>query len=250
PLIGSWKLLWSEKYSGNILQFNNPRDAFGTAQFLIGVSANSTDPAEWRAALEKLKEQKSVVQGYVMDEVFNKMKGCSAAAAPYYAGDFFTMYEDNERLAFFYPEEGTNVFVDSWCIPSSCQNFDLALEYVNFMLETEQAVANAEYLCYASPITEVRENEEYIEYMSDIHEDAISILYDFDISKMEYYYDLPDDIRNGMNELWEELKIESTIGTEIYVICAVVIAALLGFAIYRFVVKRVRAAAFKKYSVQ
>ena len=250
PLIGSWELLWSEKYSGNVLQFNNPRDAFGTAQFLIGVSANSTNPDDWRAALEKLKEQKGVVQGYVMDEVFNKMKGGSAAAAPYYAGDFFTMYEDNERLAFFYPEEGTNVFVDAWCIPSSCRNYDLALEYINFMLETDQAVANAEYLCYASPITEVRENEEYIEYMTDIHEDALSILYDFDASKMEYFYDLPDDIRLGMNELWEELKIESTIGTEIYVICAVVVVLGLGFAVYRFIVKRMRRAAFKKYSGQ
>ncbi len=248
PDIGSWNLLWSEKYTGNLLQFNNPRDAFGTAQFLIGVSPNSENPDDWRAALEKLKEQKSVVQGYVMDEVFNKMKGGSAAAAPYYAGDFFTMYEDNERLDFFYPEEGTNVFVDAWCIPSSCHDVGLACEYINFMLETEPAVANAEYLCYASPITEIRENEEYIEYMTDIHEDALSILYDFDISKMEYFYDLPDDIRLGMNDLWEELKIESTIGTEIYVICGIVIAFGLGLAVYRFIVKKKRQAAFKKYA--
>ena len=183
--IGSWALLWDGKYAGNILQFNNPRDAFGTAQFYNKTSINSNNPDDWRAALDLLVKQKSIVQGYVMDEVFNKMKGGSAAIAPYYAGDYFTMYGDNEDLAFYHPEEGTNVFVDVMCIPSSTKNFDLAKEYINFMLTEEIAVANAEYVCYAWPNTLVKDNEEYIAYMTEeIHPDAISILYDFDIRKV------------------------------------------------------------------
>ena len=149
--LGKWSLLWDADYSGNILQFNNPRDAFGTAQFYLGYSINSEDPAEWQKALELLIEQKSVAQGYVMDEIFNKMKGGSAAIAPYYAGDFFTMYADNDRLAFYYPEGSTNVFVDAMCIPSCTQNYELALAYINFMLTEEVAIENAEYMCYASP---------------------------------------------------------------------------------------------------
>ena len=161
--IGSWSLMWDEEYSGNILQFNNPRDAFGTAQYYQKSSVNSDDLTTWDSALALLKKQKSVVQGYVMDEVFNKMKGGSAAIAPYYAGDYFTMYADNESLAFYHPEEGTNVFVDGMCIPASTKNYDLALEYINFMLSKEIAIANAEYICYASPNSLVYEDEEYIE---------------------------------------------------------------------------------------
>ena len=41
--IGGWDLLWNEKYRGKILQFNNSRDAFGTAMFKNGDSVNSTD---------------------------------------------------------------------------------------------------------------------------------------------------------------------------------------------------------------
>ena len=224
--IGSWDLMWNEKYAGNILQFNNPRDGFMTAQFLLGYSINSEDPTTWEEALGKLKDQKDVVQGYVMDEIFNKMKSGSAAISSYYAGDFFTMYDDNDALGFYYPEEGTNVFVDGICIPSCVQNYDLAVEYVNFMLSGEIAVANAEYICYASPNTLVTENEDYIECMEEIHPDAMNILYGFDSSKMEYYHDLPDDTRNLMNSLWEELKIESNIGTTIFVVCGVVVVAL------------------------
>ena len=185
-----------------------------------------------------------------MDEVFNKMKGGSAAVAPYYAGDFFTMYADNEDLDFFYPEEGTNVFVDVMCIPSSTKNFDLAKEYINFMLTEEIAVANAEYVCYAWPNTLVKDNEEYIEYMTEeVHPDAISILYNFDMSNMEFFYDLPDDTRAIMNSLWEDLKIESNIGIAIYIICAVIIVALISIFTVRLIIKRRRKYYFDKYSV-
>ncbi|MBR5721362.1 MAG: spermidine/putrescine ABC transporter substrate-binding protein [Clostridia bacterium] len=245
----SWSLMWSEKYTGNILQFNNPRDGFGTAQFYLGYDVNSENPEEWRNALELLRKQKSVVQGYVMDEVFNKMKGGSAAVCTYYAGDFLTMYEDNDRLAFYHPVEGTNVFIDAMCIPTSSGNPGLAAEYINFMLDTDIAIANAEYIYYASPNKTVAENEEYIEYMNDIYPDAVSILYDIDMSNMQFYYDLPDEIRDNMNSLWEELKIESTIGTSIFVICGVIVAACVACFVWRFAVKKKREYCFKKYSV-
>ena len=247
--IGSWSLLWDEEYTGNILQFNNPRDAFGTAQFYQKTSVNSDDIETWQTALELLKSQKSVVQGYVMDEVFNKMKGGSAAIAPYYAGDYFTMYADNEELAFYHPEEGTNVFVDAMCIPASTQNYDLALEYINFMLSEEIAIANAEYICYASPNSLVYENEDYIEYMSEeVHPDALPILYEFDMSTMEFFHDLPDSTRSLMNSLWEELKIESEIGAAVYVICALIVLFCIALLASRIIVNKRRHYLFEKYS--
>ncbi|MBE6617022.1 MAG: spermidine/putrescine ABC transporter substrate-binding protein [Ruminococcaceae bacterium] len=246
--LGSWALMWDEDYTGNILQFNNSRDAFGTAQYYLGYSVNSDNEAEWREALALLIKQKNVVQGYVMDEIFNKMKGGSAAISSYYAGDYFTMYADNERLAFYHPEEGTNVFVDAMCIPKSSQNYDLAVEYINFMLTEEIAIANAEYICYASPNSLVYENETYIEDMTEVHPDAISILYDFDMSKMEFYHDLPTETRMLMNSLWEDLKIESNIGIAIYVICGVIVALGIALVLYNIIEKRRRKYYFDKYA--
>ena len=107
PDIGSWDLMFNPEsaYKGDILQFNNSRDAFGTALYKLGLDVNDTTRANWEAALELLKRQKSIVQGYVMDEIYNKMESGSAAIAAYYAGDYLTMYEDNEDLEFFYPSE-------------------------------------------------------------------------------------------------------------------------------------------------
>ncbi|HPE96031.1 MAG TPA: spermidine/putrescine ABC transporter substrate-binding protein, partial [Bacillota bacterium] len=62
----SWDLLWNEKYSDQILMFDNSRDAFAAAQFLLGYDVNTTDVNELNAVAQKLKEQKSLVRKYVM----------------------------------------------------------------------------------------------------------------------------------------------------------------------------------------
>ena len=240
PSLGSWQLMWDERHQGNILQFNNSRDAFGTAQYFLGLDVNSTDEAEWRKALEKLKEQKPILQGYVMDEIFNKMENGSAAIAAYYAGDFLTMYENNEDLEFFYPAEGTNLYVDAMCIPKVSENKEIAEAYIDFMLTEEAAVANAEYTYYASPNNAVRENEEYIEYMNSIKEGGYDLMYGTDTVETSSYKNLGGEQLIMLNELWEELKSDIQVGLPIYVICAVILVILIGGGTFLGVRKKIR----------
>lgn len=241
----SWSLMWDENYKGKILNFNNPRDAFGTAMYKLGIDVNTSDTADWDAAFEALKAQKPLVQSYVMDEIFNKMKGASAAIAPYYAGDFLTMYDDNNDLAFYYPKEGTNVFIDAICIPKGTQHKDIAEAYINFMLSEDAAIANAEYIGYASPNTLVRDSAEYAEYMNEIHPDAYDILYPENVEFLtSYFKNQSSETRSYMNNLWEDLKIESSFGGWIYIACAVIVVLLAAWAIFSSIRKKNRA---KKY---
>ena len=206
-----WDLMWNSKYAGNILQFNNSRDAFGTAQYKLGLDVNDTDQAKWDAALVELKTQAPLVKSYVMDEVYNMMESGEAAIAPYYAGDYFTMLDaqaDNVDLRFYYPDP-TNFFVDAMCIPSCCQNKELAEIFINYMLSAEPAIANAEYIYYATPNSLVYEDEGYLE---DIGEEAAAILYpaveDFSASYNQYAFrNLDSETLDYVNTLWENLKI-------------------------------------------
>lgn len=238
--LGSWDIMWNEKYEGNILQFNNSRDAFATALFKLGYDVNTKSEAEWREALSLLMAQKPIVQGYVMDEIYNKMENGSAAIAPYYAGDFFTMYEDNEDLAFFYPKEGTNVFVDAMCIPASSQNPEIAERYIDFMLSEEAAIANAEYICYASPNKLVSQNADYRAAMEEIHPDAIDILYGTDGLDLQFYENLPNDQLMLLNDLWEDLKIESSVSTSIIVMASVIVCGGAAAGVFFYVRNRRR----------
>lgn len=239
--LGSWSLMWDEDYRGNILQFNNSRDAFGTAQYYLGVDVNSDDVGEWRAALELLKEQKDIVQGYVMDEIYNKMENGSAAIAAYYAGDFLAMYENNEDLEFFYPREGTNLYVDAMCIPKSSKNKLIAERYIDFMLSEEPATENALYTYYASPNRLVYESEYYREEMNSIKEDAFDLMYDEEsIKTATYYVNLTDEKLALINSLWEELKSDIDVGIAIYIICIAIVVVLTALFTFLFIRKRYR----------
>ena len=151
--ITSWDALWDPRYTGNILMFANSRDAFGISLIRLGYNVNTTDADEIAEAAEELMEQKMLVQAYVMDQIFDKMEGGEAAIAPYYNGDALVMIEENPDLAFAIPEEGTNYFVDSMVIPADAQHKQAAEMYINFMLEAQVALANAEYIGYSTPNT-------------------------------------------------------------------------------------------------
>ncbi len=262
----SWDLLWNDKYRCKILQFNNPRDAFATAMYRGGLDINSSDPAVWSSALEALSEQKPLLQGYVNDEIFNKMEGSSAAIAPYYAGDYLTMSANNEDLDFYYPVEGTNYFVDAMCIPKSSKNPYLAMEYINFMLTVDEespeesaAIANALYIGYATPNAAVRENDYYIDTLTAedwYGERAMDILYGTDPAELNAgyaekigsdnpreaacYKSFSESTQEEVNKLWETLKTESATAPWIHVVCITIVTGVLGLAIYTTVIKKTR----------
>jgi len=198
----SWGIMWDEKYKNDVLTFNNPRDAFAIAQFYLGQDINTENKSEWDRAAKLLKEQKSVLQAYVMDEVYNKMESGSAAIAPYYAGDYLSMVDVNEDLAFVYPKEGTNIFVDALCIPKCAENYDAAMLFINYLLEPEIALANAEFIYYASPNTSVTTNPEYSLLGNEI-------LYPEESKKpkTEYFHDMKPEIRSNFDKLWQDVKL-------------------------------------------
>jgi spermidine/putrescine transport system substrate-binding protein len=147
-----WDLLWNEKYDDKILMYDNSRDAFGIAQLMLGYSLNTTDAAELKACADLLAQQKPYVQQYVMDQIFELMENEEAWIAPCYAGDYVTMADGNEDLAFYRPQEGFNLFIDAMCIPTCAQQKEAAELFINFLCEPEIAAGNMEWICYSTPL--------------------------------------------------------------------------------------------------
>ena len=156
--VTGWELLWNEKYAGKILMFDNSRDAFGITQYMLGYDVNTTDPVELQACADRLAEQKPVLQQYVMDQIFATMQNEEAWIAPYYAGDYLTMAEENPDLKFFLPEhQGFNLFIDVMCIPTCAQEKEAAEVFINFLCDPEISAANMEWVCYSTPISEAKQ---------------------------------------------------------------------------------------------
>ncbi len=198
--VGSWSILWNEKYANDILMFSNSRDAFAIACKYLGYSMNTTDEKELRSAASALTDQKLLVQAYVMDEIFDKMTGGEAALAPYYAGDAITMIGDNPDLAYSVPREGTNLFVDAMCVPKGAKNKEAAEMYINFMCETKTALKNIEYIGYSTPQKEV---PEYLD--PELAENPISYPSDDVLANTEAFIALPNSTTKLMDQLWTSI---------------------------------------------
>ena len=228
--VDSWKILWNEKYAGKILMFDNPRDAFGIAQKILGYSYNSTDPSEWDAAADLLRKQKPLVQAYVMDQIFNKMSSGEAWLAPYYAGDAATLVEDNPDIGFAIPtKEGTNFFVDAMCVPSSAGHPREAEEYINFLCKPDVAAANMEAVGYSTPETEAKKL-----LPKETQENPIIYPPESVLKRSETFLDLPDSTAKLVDTLWAQVKMGGTGDTATLIaVLAGFLAVYLGIVVYK-----------------
>ena len=200
--VTGWELLWNDKYAGKILMFDNSRDAFGIAQYLLGYDVNTTDEAELQACAEKLKEQKPVVQQYVMDQIYSSMENEEAYIGVYYAGDCMMMMENNPDLAFYLPEnQGFNLFIDAMCIPTCAQEKEAAELFINFMCEPEISGANMDYICYGSPVSEAKNYmDEYLAESPVVYPSE-----EVQANGSSYAY-LPEEISRFIEKLFMEVR--------------------------------------------
>ena len=212
--ITSWGAMFDEKYAGNVLMINNSRDALMAALCYLGYDINTTDEAQLDEAFQLVKnaKDKGVYQAFVMDEIFGKMEGGNAAIAMYYAGDYLTMLENNEDLAFVIPEEGSNWFVDAMCVLKDTQHMAEAEEWINFIASTSSNLANMDYIWYASPNREAL--EQYPAYYQEVNEEELDPeIFQImappaeTLDRCEIYENLPKETLKLYDRLWTRLGV-------------------------------------------
>ncbi len=197
----SWEDLWSKEYFDRILMYNNSRDALGVALLKNGCSLNTTDKAELKAACDDLIAQKKLLQAYVSDDIFSKMESASAAICPVYSGDALSMMDENPDLAYTVPKEGTNRFVDCAVIVKDAPNKEAAEKYLNFLCRQDIAERNRDFTAYSTPHQQV-----YDALPEEIKTNEVAYPNDEILAKTEVYTNLPEDILEYYNVLWNDLK--------------------------------------------
>lgn len=202
-----WADLWDEKFSGEILMQDSVRDAFMVALKSLGYSMNATDETQLREARDLLVQQKPLVQAYVIDQVRDKMIGGEAAVGVIYSGEMLYIQEEVANLGLDYsleyviPEEGTNVWIDSWVIPSNAKNKENAEKWINFLCRPEIAKMNFEYITYPTP------NKGAFELLDEELQNNKAVFPDVDsLTDCEVYQYLGDDVDTIYNDLWKEVK--------------------------------------------
>ena len=205
--IDSWSVLWDEKYKDNILMQDSVRDAFGVTLKYLGYSLNSTDLDELEAAKKLLIKQKPLVQAYVIDQVRDKMIGNEAAIGVIYSGEMLYIQQEVADLGLDYsleyviPEEGTNLWLDSWVIPANAPNKENAEKWINFLCRPDIAKKNFEYITYPTP------NKGAFDLLDSDLQNNKAVFPDTDsLKNCEVFQYLGTDVDSIYNEYWKEVK--------------------------------------------
>lgn len=199
--ITGWDAFWNPAFADQMYMFINSRDCFGIAQKLLGYSFNTTDQAQILQAADKLKEQKPLVQAYVMDEMFDKMENDEAALSPAYSGDIVTMMDSNPDLRYCFPKEGTNLFVDAACVTTNAENKDNAMRFIDFLCRPDIALANASYIGYSTPVRGAFEQLD-----ESLQNNPIAYPPPQTLDRCETYLNLPEATLEQLENLWTQIR--------------------------------------------
>ena len=199
--VNTWNVLWDETYKNEIIMMNSVRDAFIPALKLSGYGINEGSEDKLREALALLDKQFPIVYAYFVDEIGDEMISGNAQLALIYSGEAAYAMDFNENLAYTIPKEGSNIWIDSWFIPKSCQNEEAARLFIDYLCEEEAAMANFEYVYYASPIVPVVEQLD-----EEVKNNEAVIPSKESLTNCEVFTSLDDEKTALLNHLWQELK--------------------------------------------
>ncbi len=199
--VDSWSVLFDHSYAGDIIMQNSIRDTYMVALKYLGYSLNTTDENEINEAQKLLIAQKPDVQAYLVDEARDEVVAGNAAMAVVYSGEAYLGHEYNENLEYVVPKEGSNIWIDSWCVTKNCKDMDAARQFLDFLCREDVAKANFEFIYYSTPndavvssLPEEMKNDKALVPPDSVFENCeVCTRYDEETSRM-------------YNELWKELK--------------------------------------------
>ena len=199
----SWETLMDETYSMDMFMLNSPRDTLAIALVMCGHELNSTDPADLADAKQLLIDQKPMVLAYVVDEVKDKMIAGEASVALVWSGDATFCMSESDELSYVVPQEGSNIFYDSMCIPHNARNVAGAEKFIDFMCRADVAATNYDYVGYAIP------NQAAIELMGaeEYNESPVNNPPQETLDKCRVFRYLGDDTQL-YDQIWTEVISE------------------------------------------
>lgn len=157
----SWDDLWSDELKNQILLLDGAREVIGMGLNSLGYSLNDTNEEHLQEAKQKLEKLTPNVKAIVGDEIKMLLANEEAAVGLVWSGDASEIMDENDKLDYVIPQEGSNVWFDSMVIPTTARNIEGAHAFINFMLDPEHAAQNAEYVGYSTP------NEKAMEFLPE-----------------------------------------------------------------------------------
>ncbi|MFC5650661.1 PotD/PotF family extracellular solute-binding protein [Paenibacillus solisilvae] len=198
----SWDELWDPSLHNQILLVDGAREIIGMGLNSLHYSLNDTDETHLQQAKNKLNLLTGNVKAIVGDEIKMLLANEEAAVGVVWSGDAAEIMDENDKLDYVVPKEGSNLWFDNMVIPKTARNIEGAHQFINFMLDPKHAAQNAEYVGYSTP------NEKAMEYLPEEIAQDKRFYPDPELTeKLEVYKNLGKRMLSHYNELFLEFKM-------------------------------------------
>lgn len=149
----SWGIFADTKYKRRMTMLNDIREVLGAALKYLGYSINTVDPQQLKQATELLLTWKQNIAKFESEQYQHGIASGEFLIVQGYSGDILHVMQDNPSVQFVFPKEGSIITLDLMAIPQNAPNPELALAFINFLLDPEVAAENIGYTYYLCPNT-------------------------------------------------------------------------------------------------
>jgi spermidine/putrescine transport system substrate-binding protein len=139
----AWGALWNPALRGRITMLDDPEDVIGACLQKTGAPFGSTDERQLQNAKAEAVRQKPLLRAYLNAEVRDQLVSGDVLMAQLWSTTAAQAIRGNQKLAFAFPREGYPLYCDCAAILRESSRYELAHEFLDFLLRPQVAAANA-----------------------------------------------------------------------------------------------------------
>ncbi len=207
----TWAVIFDPKYlakvKGRVTVLDSANELFAAALKYLGYSANDVDPKHWDEAAALIKKAKPYWAAFNASSYIKELTVGNIWLVHGYSNDIFQANLDAQaagrkfKILQGVPKEGAVLAVDNMVIHKSAPRPDLALKFINFMLEGKNSAELTNLIGSGNPNTDAVKfiKPELLKYPAIFPGKDVQ-------AKLEQLNDLTTAQRRLRNRLWTEIK--------------------------------------------
>jgi len=198
-----WNILGDSFFDGKnkITMLDDAREVIGAALIYSGFSVNDASPEALKAAHDVLKIWDRNITQFDSDSYKNELQDGTTWLAQAYNGDALQQMATNKDLEFILPKEGAAMWMDNIVMLKSSQNKELSYQFIDFLLDAENAKRNSDYTMYPTP------NEAAMRLMGEDFINNKLINPDDEYLEKCYMIDYLGEAARSFDQIYEDIKM-------------------------------------------
>ncbi|HXA46491.1 MAG TPA: spermidine/putrescine ABC transporter substrate-binding protein [Burkholderiaceae bacterium] len=209
--VDSWAAIFDPailvKIKGKVTVLDSANELMAAALKYLGYSANDTDEKHWQQAKDVIMKAKPYWAAFNGTSYIKELTVGNIWLAHGYSNDMFQADMDAQQAGRKFhirsalPKEGAVLALDNMVIPKSAPRPDLALKFMNFMLDGKNSSELTNLIGSGNP------NAEALKYIKPEIAKNTAIFPDkAALTKLEMLKDLDAKKRRVRNKIWTEIR--------------------------------------------